>query len=503
MSEERTAYRQILRATSLFGGVQVFQIAVALARSKAIAVLLGPTGMGIGSLYTSTLQMIGSLTGLGLQVSAVKDIAASHASGDEARVATVVTAMRRWVWATGLLGLLVVALGAPWLSELVFEDSAHTMGFVVLSATLLFTALTSGRLVLLQGTRQLKRLAAANVAGATLGLLAALPLYFWLGEAGIVAALLVTGLVTYVVAEFIGRSAPIRAVPLTLRQTVDEGRSMVSVGVVLMLNGVLFGLSDYLLRLYLRDAGGTAEVGLYSAATSIMANYVGMVFTAMSTDYYPRLSGVMDDKPARDAMVNQQAEIALLILGPILVGLIVTLKPAVLVLYSSRFLAVEPMMQWQAIGVLLKAASWPIGFLMLSGGQGRLFLVTEIVVHSAMLGCSVLGHRIWGLQGVGIGYLAAYGIYWTMLLGVVAWRYQFRYGGAYLRLLAVQSAVAVAAIGAMRLLPGWTAYAAGFALLGVASAVAWVGLDRRIGIGSIVARLRDKIRRRLPGGGPS
>ena len=55
MAEQQSSYRQIMKATSIFGGVQVFQIFFQVIRSKFIAVLIGPVGMGIVGLLTSTL----------------------------------------------------------------------------------------------------------------------------------------------------------------------------------------------------------------------------------------------------------------------------------------------------------------------------------------------------------------------------------------------------------------------------------------------------------------
>ena len=82
MSEEQSSYRQIMKATSIFGGVQVYNIIISVIRSKFIAVLLGPTGMGISGLLTSTTGLIGNITNLGLSTSAVKNVAAANASGD-------------------------------------------------------------------------------------------------------------------------------------------------------------------------------------------------------------------------------------------------------------------------------------------------------------------------------------------------------------------------------------------------------------------------------------
>ena len=46
-TENRNSYKQSLKATSLFGGVQIFNILIQIIRSKFAAVLLGPEGMGV------------------------------------------------------------------------------------------------------------------------------------------------------------------------------------------------------------------------------------------------------------------------------------------------------------------------------------------------------------------------------------------------------------------------------------------------------------------------
>ncbi len=62
MTKESSSYKQILKATSIFGGVQVFNIIISILRAKFIAVIIGPVGMGIFGLLTSTLSLITSLT---------------------------------------------------------------------------------------------------------------------------------------------------------------------------------------------------------------------------------------------------------------------------------------------------------------------------------------------------------------------------------------------------------------------------------------------------------
>lgn len=60
---DKKSYQQILKTTSLFGGVQFFSILIAVIRTKLIAVFIGPSGMGIIALLNSTLGIISSISG--------------------------------------------------------------------------------------------------------------------------------------------------------------------------------------------------------------------------------------------------------------------------------------------------------------------------------------------------------------------------------------------------------------------------------------------------------
>ena len=54
----RNSYGSILKATGLFGGVKVFEILMSIVRTKFVALLLGPSGMGIYGLISSPINLI-------------------------------------------------------------------------------------------------------------------------------------------------------------------------------------------------------------------------------------------------------------------------------------------------------------------------------------------------------------------------------------------------------------------------------------------------------------
>jgi O-antigen/teichoic acid export membrane protein len=248
VADSRSSYRQIFKATSLFGGVQVFNILISIIRSKVIAVLLGPTGMGIYGLFTSTTGLVGSITNFGLGTSAVRNISEARESDDQTRISKAITILRKLIWITGTLGLLLTFILAPTLSQLTFGNKNYTIAFRWLSLTLLFTQLTSGQNVLLQGMRQLKFLAQANLIGSVAGLLVSVPLYYFYRIAGIVPALIISSFASFIIAWSFSRRIKTTPVKVNKQETLTEGKSMLTMGFMLSLSRFISTSSSYIIR---------------------------------------------------------------------------------------------------------------------------------------------------------------------------------------------------------------------------------------------------------------
>ena len=85
------------------------------------------------------------------------------------------------------------------------------------------------------------------------------------------------------------------------------------------------------------------------------------------------------------------------------IGLLLLFKDLVIrILYTGDFQIVEGYLLWSVPGVLFKAVSWSMGFILLAKGKGPLFLVTEIVSAVMNLALNFIGYKYIGLQGIGI-----------------------------------------------------------------------------------------------------
>lgn len=490
MTEDRSSYRQIMKATSLFGGVQVFNIIVSIIRSKFIAILLGPAGMGIVGLLTSTIGLIGSLTNFGLGTSAVKDIATATSTQNTQRISTIITVFRRLVWITGMLGTLATLFLSPLLSQLTFGNKDYTVAFIWISITLLLQQLSSGQLVILQGLRKLQYLAKANILGSLLGLFVTLPLYYFWKIDGIVPGLIGTALLALIISWYFSRKVKIESTAISYSELLTEGKSMLRMGFMISLSGLLAVGASYIIRIYIGRAGGVAQVGLYTAGFAIINTYVGLIFNAMGTDYYPRLAAVANDNKLCKRTINQQAEIAVLIIAPILIIFLVFINWVIILLYSKQFIAISDMVYWAALGMFFKATTWALGFLFLAKGDGKVFFWSELASNVIGLLLNILGYSIWGLTGIGISFFATYVIALCQVYLINRIKYKFTFDVELIRVFSYQFGLALVAFFTVLFLAKPYPYIIGVFLIAVSAWYSIKELDKRLGLQNLLKTYR-------------
>lgn len=452
MTKLQSSYRQIMKATSIFGGVQVFNILISIIRSKFIAVLLGPSGMGIIGLLTSATGLISGMTNFGLGTSAVKDIAAANETGNSQRIALVVRVYRRLIWVTGIIGTLATLLLSSWLSQITFGNRDYTIAFIWISITLLINQLTSGQLVILQGMRKLKNLAKANLFGSILGLIITLLLYFYWGVKGIVPGIIASSVITLLLSWIFARKLEFQAIHIPLENTFTEGKFMLRMGFFISLSSLLSVGIAYLIRIFISQISSVEQVGLYNAGFAIIYTYFGLVFNAMGTDYYPRLSAVAhNDEHCKDT-INKQIEIALLIISPMLIIFLVFINWIIILLYSKTFVGINDMIHWAALGMFFKISSWSIAYIFLAKGDSKLFFILELNANLLLLAMNMGGYYYGGLTGLGISFTFYNPIYLFIVYQISKKKYTFSFHSSTIKIFSIQFGLALCGFLAVKLL---------------------------------------------------
>ena len=424
MEENRSIYKKIISATSLFGGVQVINMLCSLIRNKVIAVLLGAEGVGMISLFNSSIEMVSSLTNLGLRQSSVRDVATSHKKGEEA-LKKVVGIVRKLSLVLGLFGAMVFIGAAPLLSKITFGNDQNIWSFVLLSAALLFNALASGEQAILQGSEKLKIFARSTVAGSVSSLLVSIPLYYYFGLQGVVPSLLLASFFTFIFNYIASKKSNLQSDKIAVKTAFKEGTPMLKLGVYMTISGFMTTLLNYILIAWMNRYASMAEVGYYQAGFTLVTRYVGLIFVAMSTEYYPRLASVESDKKQLSLQVSRQMESSLLMLLPIITLFLLLQNWIIPLLYKSDFMTVAAYTTWAMPGVVFKAISWSLGFILLAKGEGKLFIITELISDVTSIIINILLYLNLGLEGLGIAYTLNFIIYTSYMWIISQKRYGF------------------------------------------------------------------------------
>lgn len=492
MSESSNSYRQIVKATSIFGGVQAFNILISVIRSKAIAVLLGPTGMGLNGLFTSTINLVGVITNFGLGTSGVKSIAKAVGTNDDMQISLIVSVLKKCVFYTGILGMIITIVFSPWLSQLTFGSQKYTIAFIWLSLTFIFNQLSTGQLAILQGFRKFKYLASANLSGSVLGLLISLPLYYLYNIDGIVPALILTSIFNLIRSWYFSRKVKVKKISLNRELTLFEAKVMLKLGFVIGLSGIVSMAGYYLLRVYISNFGGIEQVGFYSAGFTLVNTYVGLVFTAMGTDYFPRLSAEPNNHVYTLKAVNEQAEMSFLLLTPVVITFIVFLPLILKILFTNEFLLIDKMIYWSMLGMLFKSASWSISFIFIAKGNSKVFFINETLASVYTLILNVIGYKFLGLTGVGVAFVLSYIFYLIHMSILSYYLYRVSFVVETIKVFIVEFVLILSVFALCIQLTDFSRYLFSLPILIFSLIYSYWKIDKRIGIGRILKRYINK-----------
>jgi PST family polysaccharide transporter len=402
-----TSHRQIFRSSAIIGGASAISMLIGIVKVKVLAVLLGPAGVGLMGLYQNIVSMASTLAGCGLADSGVRQLAAS--SGEAATLAIV----RRTLWLSnlilGLAGAVVLWLMREPVSLWVFGDVAHAREVGWLGLGVLLTLVAGSQTALLQGLRRIGDLARVNVISASFGAAVGMLQVYWLGESGVLWFVLTAPAASTLAAAFYAARLPKPHAPHDWQAIGGQWQAMLRLGIPLMAAGLLTLATQLAARSIIVRELGLEASGYFQAAWAISMTYIGLVLGAMGSDYYPRLTAAIDDHAKVRRMVNEQAELALLLAGPVLLSMITLASWVIHLLYAADFAPAAALLRWQVLGDILKVASWPMGFILLAQGRGGMFIGTQLAWNAAYLGTIVLGGlHDWGLILAGFGFWVAY-----------------------------------------------------------------------------------------------
>jgi PST family polysaccharide transporter len=470
VTAEKHTYAQILKSTALIGGSSAINIAFGIIRTKAMALFLGPAGVGIMGLYNSIAELTQSAAGMGIQNSGVRQIAAAVGSGDANQVARTTTVLRRISVLLGLLGAVVLLVFSRQISRLSFGTDAYVAGVALLSLAVMFRLISLGQGALVQGMRNIADLARMSVLAAVFGTVISIPVVYFFREKGIVPSLVAVNAVLIATSWWYSRKIHVPSTSMRLAEMFSETSALLKLGLAFMASSFLTMGAAYAVRIIVLRNTGVEAAGLYQASWALGGLYVGFILQAMGADFYPRLTAVCEQDDECNRLVNEQAQISWLLAGP---GVLATLTLAPLVIalfYSAKFGPAVTLLRWICLGMTLRVVAWPMGYIVLAKGARTIFVWTEVAATVVHVGLAWMLVARFGVNGAGAAFFGLY-VWHSLLIYVVVRRLSgFHWSATNQKLGMLFLPLTAIVFASFYLVPFWAATLIGIAAVCLTSA---------------------------------
>ena len=400
-----TSYDHVLKYTSIFGGVQGLKMLAGLVRRKLTAIILGDWGLGLISAYTAVSEFVNRASNMGSPLNATRVTGELFEKGTERAIAHQVMIIRTWVLWSALLSVLICLFCSPIISYYLFEHDISRWPVVMLiSLVAVGNIIAEGECAILKGLRQVRKVAAIETMLSIGTLLCTIPMYYLLGIRGVIIGLIFCAALSAVIHfSFSLRLVSYKVHPFS-QKVFEKGLPLIKVGIPYALVSLATSGLNLIIPFIIRSYHTWAEMGQYDAGFSLMISYAGLIFVALDSDYFPRLSSVNNDKLRMNDTINRQIDVCTLMLTPPLILLVVLMPFVLQVLYKEELTVVTGMATLSVFYSFLRCISLPMAYSVLAKGHSIAYLVLE-VSYNILFGLLFWWlYTMYGQVGAGIAF---------------------------------------------------------------------------------------------------
>lgn len=491
--QDKGSYGQIVKSSSVMAGSASVTMFMALARIKFAALFMGSAGVGLLANLTTLQTLISTIAGLGLQTSAVREIAAASGKNDLASVALQVQVLRKISILTGILGMTFTFIFGSFISLVTFGTMSYTFDVCLLGVAVFLLNVSGAHLATIQGMRKITSLAKVNALSALFATALTLSLYYFFGATAIAPSLVGVAACQFLFAFLFAKKIELVIPRLSWKDAINNAGPMVKLGFALMWSSVIAQLGAYVLTAYITLTQGLESTGVYSSALMLSGASVGFVLLAMSTDYYPRLASLSSQRNNMRVLINQQTEIGLLLSVPSLIAIMAFSDIAMVVFYSEDLIRGASLLVWFVLGCFIRVITWPLGFAVLALGRKKMYALIETLFSLGSLLIIIASIHFFGLEAGSVSYVVCYLLYGIAIYLVVHNLVGMNWSRAVIKLIALHSVILFCLLGSVFLLPSRAVWTLGVVLIVVMGIISAKGLLDRLGGDHRISRVILKI----------
>ncbi|CCX48919.1 MAG: oligosaccharide flippase family protein [Muribaculaceae bacterium] len=414
----------VLKALGVFGTSEGLAMLCGVVRTKLVALWIGASGVGLFGLFNSVVEMLGALTQTGIRNSAVRQIASGT---DDVRKQMSIFVARRLCVMLGIgTGVLCAALSRV-LSDISFGNSDYWWAFCWLGVSIIINSVTAIESGVLQGLHRLSAIARASVSGSILALGVSVPILYFLRIDGIVPVILAYSVCIFCSYWWHRSKEKVNIGNADKKELTAIRNNMLRFGIYLTASSFVVWCVNYLLMSYINHQGGETEMGYFQCGYTLIIKYMGVAFSAIGMEFFPRLSQALGRGFTRaNVFVNHEIYVMLSIVSAAGCLLAAFAPWVVTLLYSADFMPAVPYVVVAMLGCVWRCVSWCMGYMIVAKGEGGIYMALEVCSGLICLALSIGGYWLMGMQGLGWAFALWYLVYAIAVYITVHKRYGYR-----------------------------------------------------------------------------
>lgn len=345
--------------------------------SKAIALFVGPTGMGLLGNFRSFLNLIENIAILGFQNGIVKYVSENKNNPSDLKK-TVFTSGVIIVVSSLIISLFLI-FSIDYLTHSILKDQDfYQYIFYVLALLFPFYIGSTFILSIINGLHQYRNVIVIQLISGIITLVISLWLIISFNTIGALLSLIIGQVILFLILVVQSIKNKLFKEVFTF-QYFDSNlvKNFSEFALMALVSGVIGSFILLQLRNEIINQEGLFISGIYEGLQRISSYYLLFISTIISLYFLPKLSQTNSISEEKEIVKDYLFQI-LPVFGMGLFLLFVFKKYVVQLLFTSDFESMENLFFWQLVGDFLKAISLIFGYLLIAKKNTKVFIITEL-----------------------------------------------------------------------------------------------------------------------------
>ncbi len=136
--------------------------------------------------------------------------------------------------------------------------------------------------------------------------------------------------------------------------------------------------------------------------------------------------------------------------------------------------------------MMFRLASWLLSYLFVAKAESKLFIYNELAANIYYVILSIVGYKLWRLDGLGIAFAINYILYLIQVYLISKIKYSFQFNFPFIKSYTLQLMLVIATLVVVLYGDTWFRYVAGCPFLIISMAASFIGLNKKLNLVEIV-----------------